>query len=162
MTKKRKDRFDLKSSRLLRAVEEGNMPSARAALDSGEPVDIRDLDGNTPLIRAAFLGNLDLIQVFLERGADVNASNDIGWTALHFTAQEDRHAAAKALLSVSGVKIDAVDAHGNTPLWRAVFSDSRETMKVLIRGGADTKRKNKHGVSPAGLAESTDVELPKS
>ena len=96
MTKKRKDRFDLKSSRLLRAVEEGNMPSARAALDSGEPVDIRDLDGNTPLIRAAFLGNLDLIQVFLERGADVNASNDIGWTALHFTAQEDRHAAAKA------------------------------------------------------------------
>ena len=154
-------RFDLKTSPLLMAVELADVDCARLALQNGEAVDTRDLDGNTPLIRAAFLGNAAMTRLFIEHGADVNAANDLGWTALHFTAQEDGHAITQLLLDVPGVNVNALDAQGNNPLFRAVFSEAMRTMSLLIKAGADSEQKNRHGVSPAGLAESTGLALPR-
>jgi uncharacterized protein len=154
-------RFDLKTSPLLMAVELSDIDCARLALRHGESVDIRDLDGNTPLLRAAFLGNVGMVRLFIEEGADVNATNDMGWTALHFTAQENRFAVARLLLEAPGVNVDALDVHGNNPLFRAVYNEAMPTLQLLIRAGADRNRKNNHGVSAAGLAESTGLVLPQ-
>jgi ankyrin repeat protein len=155
------ERFNLKSSPLLMAVELDDVDCVKLALRNGEAVDIRDLDGNTPLIRAAFLGNAAMVRVFIESGADVNAANDLGWTGLHFVAQENRHAVAQLLLEAPGVNVNALDNQGNNPLFRAVFSEAIETMRLLLRAGADLECKNRHGVSPAGLAESTGLPLPR-
>jgi uncharacterized protein len=158
---RKKDRHTLKSSPLLMAVEYDEIDNIRKALDGGEPVDIRDLDGNTPLLRAATLGNERLTKLFLERGADVNAANDIGYTALHFTSQEDHLGVAKLLLAAPGVDVDARDGNGNTPLSGAVFKSSAKMIELLLKAGANPKDKNDHGVSPASLAKSMGIKLPK-
>jgi ankyrin repeat protein len=44
-------------------------------LDHGLPVDVRDPDGNTPLMLAAYHGQIDTVRALVERGADVDLRN---------------------------------------------------------------------------------------
>jgi len=57
-----------------------------AELNAGVSVNVRDRfcrnNGATPLIAASFSGNVLLVKVLLKRGADVNAQQDDGETAL--------------------------------------------------------------------------------
>ena len=54
-----------------------NIELARILLDHGATVDCTDRNGNTPLSNAVFYGagKLDLIQLFLQRGASMNREN---------------------------------------------------------------------------------------
>jgi ankyrin repeat protein len=56
--------------------------------------------GATALIAASFFGRLDLVQALLDRGADVNAKHNAGWTALRLA----RDVEVKALLEHAGAK----------------------------------------------------------
>src|SRR5262249_50790103 len=76
-----------------------------------------------------------------------------GWTPLHFAAQSNS-SDATALLLNAGASVDARDAHGNTPLFTAVFNSRGygEVIKLLRAHGADPYTKNSHGVSSLRLA----------
>lgn len=89
----------------------------------------------------------------IRMGYDPNAQDEQGWTPLHFAAQEWSEAAAHVLID-NGADVDRTDSHGNTPLWRAVFSSKArgELINLLLAAGADTNRQNSHGVSPRSLA----------
>jgi ankyrin repeat protein len=51
--------------------------------------------------------------------------------------------------------VDAQDANGNTPLWRAVFAHqgNEELIALLLENGANPERANRDGVTPLSLAE---------
>jgi uncharacterized protein len=157
------DRFDLRTSKLFWAIElNKDIPEIEAALSQHPSVDIQDLDGNTPLIRAAFLGQVPTVKLLQARRARLDAANDIGDTALHFVAQELNAPVMQTLLN-AGATVDAVDQHGNTPLQRAVFAaqdGSEPVIRLLLAAGADAGHKNKHGVSARDLAETTGMDLP--
>ncbi|CAN0024153.1 unnamed protein product, partial [Discosporangium mesarthrocarpum] len=53
-------------------------------LDNGVPANVRDLHGNTILIIACQNGHKRVLKAALRRGADINASNHHGNTALHY------------------------------------------------------------------------------
>jgi len=155
-------RYDLKTSPLFLCIEQNKDASTISDVISGiGNIDIRDLDGNTPLIRACFLGNLPVVKLLHSLGADINTSNDIGYTALHFATQERLTHIVKWLLD-AGAKVDSVDNHGNTPLFRAVFeaeSNDDPIVNMLIKSGANPLNKNKHGVSPKDLSETRDIKF---
>ncbi len=151
-------KFDLKTSPLLLAVEQGNLEGVRQAIAGLETVDIRDLDENTPLIRASFLGNTNLVRMLLGHGADANAVNKRGWCGLHFAAQENRGDIAKLLVD-AGAIVDLRDLDGNTPLSNAVFSSAKEIIVFLLASGASLDTPNNHGVSPRELADSMGLVL---
>lgn len=151
-------RYDLKSSRLFLALEQGDIKTVIEQMDSGISVEILDLDGNTPLIRASFLGCVDLVDRLVGRGANVNAFNDIGYSALHFAAQEGYKSLAEILIN-GGAKVDALDANGNTPLSNAIYYEKEELVKLLIAAGASLDLPNQHGVSPRELAESMGFSI---
>ena len=81
---------------------------------------------------------------------------------MHFAAQADSMEVA-ALLLENGAEVNAVDSHGTSPLWKAVFAyQGRDALILALReAGADPAAENKHGVSPVSLAriiESPAVE----
>jgi ankyrin repeat protein len=86
-------------------------------------------------------------------GAAADAPDAVGFTPLHFAAQE-QHPGVVDVLLTAGADLGARDRWGNTPLWRAVFTahgDSRTTSRLLA-AGADADLANYTGVSPRTLA----------
>lgn len=126
----------------------------RALVAIGEDVNAADRDGRTALHHAAIVGDQEIAEVLLRSGARPNSVDRQGWTPLHYAASGFHVSVAETLLQ-AGAAVDLVDENGNTPLFRAVF-DSRgrgEMIQLLIRWGADSQRRNAHGVSPLDLAE---------
>jgi uncharacterized protein len=126
---------------------------------SREQVNMRDADGRTPLMHAILADDADppIVRLIIERGADVNvADGGQHWTALHFAARDHNTEIVRQLLQ-SGAAVDPVDAFGNTPLWRAVMEagSNLDTIRQLLRHGADPHRKNSKGIAPTDLARST-------
>jgi hypothetical protein len=67
-----------------------------------------------------------MVHETIAAGADPNRPDNRGWTPLHFAAQAQSAAVIEALL-LAEAHVDAVDSHGNTPLWRAVFTTGMTT-----------------------------------
>ncbi|KAM0497400.1 hypothetical protein ACHAP8_006892 [Fusarium lateritium] len=60
----------------------------RFFVQEGVAIDARTMDeGSTALIRAVRDGYPQIVSLLIKLGADVNASNNIGWTSLHFAAE---------------------------------------------------------------------------
>ncbi|HTK22432.1 MAG TPA: ankyrin repeat domain-containing protein, partial [Mucilaginibacter sp.] len=61
-------------------------------------VDVTDGDGRTALINATAHDNLEIIKWAITKGADVNFQDRIGYSALHFAAQNGSFDLAKILI----------------------------------------------------------------
>jgi ankyrin repeat protein len=145
--------MNLKS--ILTAVYRGETTKLASGV-SAKNVDARDEDGRTPLMHAV-LGehpNLEVISILIDRGADVNASDNKKWTALHFAAQSQNAEVVRVLLQ-AGADVDARDEDGTTPLWRCLMSDtSTEVVHLLLEAGANPNAQDKWGSSsPLSLAK---------
>ena len=106
------------------------------------------------MIHATVDGKLEFAKVLLDAGTDVNARDYIGYSALHYAAQNYLPEMA-TLLIAHGADVDAEDQYGNTPLWRATF-DSKgrgELITILLKAGADRNHLNKKGKTPLDLAK---------
>jgi uncharacterized protein len=142
-----------KSSPVIEAVLSGDVARVKGLLQQGQSTAEVDADGRAPLHHAVLDKNIELVRALLDARADPDKTDHRGWTALHFAAQNHHVEIARLLLDF-GATVEAADKDGNTPLFRAVFeSRGRGDMIALLRTrGADTYRKNNHGVSPADLA----------
>lgn len=116
-------------------------------------IDAFDGDRRTALIWASFYGQTALIKWLVQNGADVNFQDRNGFSGLHFCGQEQKADAAKILIGY-GANPNIKDAHGNSPLWTALFNakGNFETVMVLRTHGADPTPKNLHGRSPNDMA----------
>ena len=69
---------------LLECAENGMVDHVERILDQDPSlINCRDSDGYSPLHRACYNGHLDVVKVFLQRGADVQARTEDGWQPLH-------------------------------------------------------------------------------
>lgn len=57
-------------------------------LEQKAQVDATEKDGTTPLHKAAYSGNTDVVKVLLDAGAPINAVDSSGATALHHAAEQ--------------------------------------------------------------------------
>ncbi len=92
-------------------------------------------DGNSPLHRAALQGDVASVESLLAAGADANATNAAGATALHYATGSPRM--VRALLA-AGARANTVSAMGVTPLATAATRDgASEAVGLLLEAGAD-------------------------
>jgi ankyrin repeat protein len=126
---------------------------------SRQELNMADSDGRTPLMHAILAEDADpsIVQLLIAHGADVNRpDNGQKWAALHFAARDQNEAIVRELLE-AGAQVDALDAFGNTPLWRSVMNSTAHlgAIQELLKHHADPHKKNSRGVSPADLARET-------
>lgn len=126
---------------LHRAVAAGATDCALWLLDqSTEAMDRKDRQGETPLMRAAWLGNQVLVEALLERGANVGLASLTGGTALHHAYGGGKASASlRESLVKSGADPTATDASGKTPEQWTAYAD-------VLRVGETFGRASRSGV----------------
>lgn len=118
-------------------------------------LDLPDEKGRTPLMLAQLLDLTtprDLFPVFLEKGVDVNRTDNQGMTALMLNADQSCFKDVVKQLLKAGADINIADNEGNTALVYALQNGDSEVSRYLIKKGADYNRPNNDGQTPAGLA----------
>lgn len=101
-------------------------------------------DGDTPLQLAAKNGLTDIVEMLLAKGADVNASSDLGWTPLQYAAANESDAAAPtvALLLAHKADVNTKDKFGQTPLHHVGTAKAAE---LLLNHGVDIGVRRNNG-----------------
>jgi uncharacterized protein len=97
--------------------------------------------GLTPLMRAALLGRVDLVEELLALGVDVTRRNGDGNNAL-WLACVARDDAVAVRLAVAGIDLDNQNDAGATCLMYAASSGRAEMVAWLLAAGADPDLKN--------------------
>lgn len=115
-------------------------------------IDATNAAGETPLMMAALKGRLDWTRKLIERGAKVQKP---GWSPVHYAATGP-NTELLALLLDRGANIDARAPDMSTPLMMAVRFGPEDSVKLLLRRGAEKSYINERNVTAADLARQAD------
>jgi ankyrin repeat protein len=122
-----------------------------AVLIDDKDTDIEKLDraGENAMMLAALNGDLTLVALLIDKGAEVNKK---GWAPLHYAAANGHDDVVKLLIDNSAY-LDAESPNGTTPLMMAARGNHITTMKVLLDAGADVRLKNQLGLTALDFAK---------
>lgn len=184
----RTDNFD---TPLHFAAHWGHTDTVNVLLSQGAEIDSPDALGITPL-QAAIMGareeiverrpdtaaewrrvvqheNVEIVELLIAEGADVNKANSQGMAALHLAAESGRAEITKQLLE-RGADVAARDSYGFTPLmvaayymagelverqgdwYKVVRHDNQEVAALLIEAGAEIDARTEDGASAVFFA----------
>lgn len=117
----------------------------REVLDRGAPVNPARPREPNPLFIAAQAGRAPQVRLLLERGAQVDATDAEGRTALmHATAASGAPEVLRLLLD-AGARIDQADTKGQTALMWAIAWNDPVYVEFLRDAGADLTRRDRNG-----------------
>ena len=123
--------------------------------------------GTTPLLRAARGGDVAVIRLLLEKGANPKAATRNGVTGIMLAAnvnakEEDMTGRSKTekdaietvrVLLAAGTDVNAKETQGRTALHGAAQWGMTELAKFLAANGADVNALDRRGLSPLDYAE---------
>lgn len=147
---------------LMRAVEVDNEPAVTFLLKKGAHAT------SGPLApRAAFNRNRSMLEKLIAAGADINAKDENGLSALYFGAHDARPEIVRLLL-FAGADPNIQAIVGDTPMHVILaepeyttgdlINRKREILSLLLQKGADKTIANKKGKTPVMLAKGSQYE----
>ncbi|KAM3550287.1 hypothetical protein MY1884_008324 [Beauveria asiatica] len=132
----------LRDNLLLSVVKEGNDALVQILLEHGANIEVRNVEGETPLLRAVELGRENTMRVLLDFNADVEAIGAMQFSPL-MTAASLRSESRIRLLLEKNAKINAKNCIGYTAFTiavsQAIAGHGRNPVKLLLDRGADTE-----------------------
>jgi len=120
------------------AIEDDDLDKVRALLDSGLSADTHiDYGDNfeTPLMKAARSGTVEIARLLLDRGADVNARDGEQTTALEAAISRDQTAMV-ALLLERKADPNSVNKYMQSALSNAAAAGNLEVTEMLLKAKA--------------------------
>ncbi|XP_009076718.1 PREDICTED: ankycorbin, partial [Acanthisitta chloris] len=109
------------------------------------PINLKDLDGNKPLLLAVQNGHTEVCKYLLDHGADINIRDQNGRTALMIACEVASLNMVEALLR-RGADVNLVDVFGQNALHYSKLSENTEIQNLLsskLSQDVDTKSPTK-------------------
>jgi len=145
----------------------------------GADVDAKNQNGGTPLMHASVSGDLDIVNLLLREGAEVNGFSRIvkrlievngepnirdvfGWTPLMHAVEQNRKRVIELLVSTSNAHVNNMNIDGVTALHRAAALGHIEIVRVLLIAGARADLSDQTGRTAVDYAmESGNLQIAK-
>jgi len=130
---------------ILQAVKDGlDQRRIGELIRQGNDVNAKDRYGQTALMTAAEISNVEITRLLLEHQAKVNARRNNGKTALVIAAGKDSVEIVKLLLDKRADTTIASD-EGRSALYYAIQSGNRDIARLLVESGADVNAETQRG-----------------
>ncbi len=147
---------------IFRTTSSDRLPLAKMLLDHGADINFATWDGTSPLIFAAcnvWPKNKEVIQFYLDHGADPRRTRNDGPDALSCTASEGLDDIIRLLLHKGADPNYRKNDQWDTALMLAVRKDRTSTVKLLLQRGADVNQVR--SVSSGKYESALDLALAK-
>lgn len=128
--------YEFSAQGLLKSIEDNNHNAVQVFLSCGVDLEIRDDRNWTPLMVAAFNGNLDFTKLLVQCGARIETRDKNGYTPLHWAAYNGHVDVLKFLID-KGSEANTQSQFGWTPLMQAATRGHLLACAYLIHRGAD-------------------------
>ncbi|PSN32604.1 hypothetical protein C0J52_26221 [Blattella germanica] len=126
------------------AAEENLVKVVECLLELKCDIDCANKNGETPLLQAVERGNEEITIKLLKHGANPNAKNDYGNTAMHYAVGKNLMRVVECLLELK-CDFECTTKNGETPLLQAVERGNVEIAIKLLKHGANPNAKNDYG-----------------
>jgi ankyrin repeat protein len=137
------------------AVRNNDLRALQTAIAAKADLNTPGPRGVTPLMHAAAFGSPQAVKMLIDAGANVNATDGFGATALVWAAGD----AAKARMLVeAGADVQARTTNGRTPLIVAAAHDGNaRTVRLLLERGAKVNSADEQGDTALLVAAQADA-----
>lgn len=135
---------------LIKAIVNGHDECAKLLINAGADVNTVSAGGDTPLVCAAEKNNVTIVELLLEKGADINKTAR-EYTALMAAAQKN-HDECVSLLIEKKADIASVSGIGRSAIHLAAMEGATACAELLLQAQADINGKDNNGDSPLHLA----------
>lgn len=151
------------SQRLMAAVVARDAGAVRQFVQDGADVEERFPrvngfnDGHTPLLVASRDGPIEIVEVLLAAGANVNVVDPVfGAVPLHKAVYNGHADITRLLARQAGIYLDYQGAtNGYTPLHDALWHGYADCARILIEAGARLDLRGDDGKTPLDIARET-------
>lgn len=106
------------------------------------------------IFKASENGHLDIVDLCINKGVDINKTSNSGYTALHSAALYNRIEVVKFLVS-NKANVNLRENGGQTPISIAANKGFEEIVEILLKNGADPTIKDNKGYSAINYATSS-------
>ncbi|XP_055454377.1 ankyrin repeat domain-containing protein 31 [Psammomys obesus] len=170
--KQKKEKMDCETQMLCDAQEHRKDQNSRKTKSSLKAhcsqevnragINKRNAKGESQLHVASRRGNLSVVKVLIESGADVNLKDYAGWTPLHEASNKGFEDVIMELLK-AGANVNCENIDGILPLHDAVVGNHLKAAEILLEHGADPNQKDQKQKSALEEAKNENMkELLKS
>ncbi len=138
------------------AIERGDLDSVKALVEGGAKADTLIDYGEhkiTPLMKACWEGQAEIARYLLDSGANVNAADETGQTALFSAVTQGKVDLVKMLIE-RGAKVNIKDARQFSPITLAAAMGNAAMVEALAGAGADLNVEA-YGLTPLMFAVSS-------
>jgi len=139
----------------------GDIEGVRLAIESGADLNLRSLEGKTPLMYALWNNQNSVVELLMQNdNVDVNCEDNEGATALHHAVDVDNGEGARMLLAdIRMQDINHKNRRGLTPLMRAVTRQKVSCATVLLSDSrVDLDARDNYKRSPQEMKRVVRVE----
>ncbi len=132
--------------------QESDINFISSLIDLGLLVNEIDNYGRQAISIAASANRADLIELYVEHGADVNYTPEDGWSPLLYSVSRQNKEATFKLVEL-GADVNVVSSSGIPLFYRALKEGDTEVVDFLIKKGADINlQETNFGYSPLNFA----------